>query len=51
MGTILMLVVWYEVFMVLFTVVSATVWTWWAIHTFGERICCRQRPVVGYLGL
>ena len=40
MGTILMLVVWYEVFMVLFTLVSATVWTWWAIHTFGERICC-----------
>ena len=40
MGTILMLVVWYEVFMVLFTLVSATVWTWWARHTFGERICC-----------
>ena len=39
MITILMLVVWYEVFMVLFTVVSAAVWTWWAIHTFGERIC------------
>ena len=39
MGTILMAIVWYEVFMVLSTVVSAVVWTWWVIHTFDERIC------------
>ncbi len=38
MGTILMLIVWYEVFMVLFTLVSAAVLRWWVTHTFGEEV-------------
>lgn len=38
MGTILMLIVWYEVFMVLFTLVSTTVLAWWTILTFGEEV-------------
>ena len=41
MGTILMLMVWYEVFMVLFTTVSAVVLAWWTKHTFGEEILDR----------
>ncbi len=41
MGTILMLMVWYEVFMVLFTMVSGVVLAWWVIHTFGEEILDR----------
>ena len=41
MGTILMLMVWYEVFMVLFTMVSGVVLAWLVIHTFGEEILDR----------
>ena len=41
MGTILMLVIWYEVLMELFTGISAVVLYLWIMHTFGEKFCDR----------
>ena len=41
MGTILMLVVYYEVLMELFTGISAVVLYLWIMHTFGEEFCER----------
>ena len=41
MGTILMLIVCYEVLMELFTGISAVVLYLWIMHTFGEKFCDR----------
>lgn len=41
MGTILMLIVCYEVLMELFTGISAVVLYWWIMHTFGKEFCER----------
>ena len=41
MGTILMLVVCYEVLMELFTAISAVVLYLWIMHTFGKEFCER----------